>query len=147
MVFKYSRSRRGAFAEEKKRPASFSRDKAFTQTLCGTTLGCRPLTGRGRSSPAVTGRCFIGHQASLPTHAQSFSRRLQGDFHPAFPAASHRNSGSLRGNRRATRPFPRQMFHFTGLSYHIFPVCQGGFCRARRGGPFLPGAPHTASTK
>lgn len=59
--------------------------------------------------------------------ASSFSRRLQGDFRPASPSASHHNSGSLCGNRRVTRPFPRQMFHFTGLSYHNFFVCQGGF--------------------
>lgn len=58
--------------------------------------------------------------------ASSFSRRLQGDFRPEFPSASHRHGGSLCGNRGVTRPYPRQMFHFTGLSYHIFPVCQGG---------------------
>ena len=59
--------------------------------------------------------------------ASSFSRRLQGDFRPASPAASHQTAALFGGTGRVTRPYPRRMFHFTGLSYHIFAVCQGGF--------------------
>ena len=111
---------------KEKRFVSLSRDKAFGKTLCGTTLGCRPPYSPAAHCPPSRAGAVTGTKRPRLL-ASSFSRRLQGDFRPASPSASHHNSGSLCGNRRVTRPFPRQMFHFTGLSYHNFFVCQGGF--------------------
>ena len=51
---------------QKKRLVSFQETKRL-KTLCGTTLGCRPLAERGRSLPAVTGRCCNGHHTSTLT--------------------------------------------------------------------------------
>lgn len=45
--------------------------------------------------------------------ASSFSRRLRGDFRRSSPAASHRPAALWKGNKRATRPHPRQMFSST----------------------------------
>ena len=45
----------------------FSQETKRSKTLCGTTLGCRPLAGHGRSLPAVTGRYCNGHHTSTLT--------------------------------------------------------------------------------
>ena len=67
-----------------KNALSPSRDKAFEQTLCGTTLGCRGLAD-------TTAHCPLSRADGITPvtrpHllASSFSRRLQGDF-PPFPS-------------------------------------------------------------
>ena len=48
---------------------SRKRDKV-RNTLCGTTLDCPPLAGRGRSPPANTGRRYNARHTSLPTDTQ-----------------------------------------------------------------------------
>ena len=54
---------------------------------------------------------------------------LQGDLSRLLPSALHQTAALFAGGMPVTRPFPRRNVPFTGLSYHIFAVCQGGFCK------------------
>ena len=114
-------------AEKEKTLCLFCKRQSVLKTLCGTTLGCRPLTEGGRSQPAAQadGITPVTRPRLL---ASSFSRRLQGDF--------HRRACPPRTKRRLSlQTFDRLLFLFfakypvTRLSYHIFTVCQ----------PYFPG--------
>lgn len=57
----------------------------------------------------------------------------------AAPVRLAPNGGSLCRRDAGYSSFPRRNVPFTGLSYHIFAVCQGGFCKDTR---FSPGRPY-----
>ena len=113
-------------AEKEKTLCLFCKRQSVLKTLCGTTLGCRPLTEGGRSQPAAQadGITPVTRPRLL---ASSFSRRLQGDIRPPRPSALHQNRRlSLRGQKGysslSTPDYP-----ITRLSYHVPPVCQPSF--------------------
>ena len=82
---------------KKKTLCLFCKRQSVLKTLCGTTLGCRPLTEGGRSQPAAQadGITPVTRPRLL---ASSFSRRLQGDFHAPSLSAFHRHGGSFAGS-------------------------------------------------
>ena len=106
-------------AEKEKTLCLFCKRQSVLKTLCGTTLGCRPLTEGGRSQPAAQadGITPVTRPRLL---ASSFSRRLQGDFHAPSLSAFHRHGGSLCRFRCATRPYLR---HCIRLPDHHIMFC------------------------
>ena len=91
-----------------------SQETEGQKTLRGTTLVAASFRKTAPYSPPVRAG-GITPAARPRLLASSFSRRLQGDIHRSVPTASHRTGGSLRGNARATRPYPRQSLRLSTM--------------------------------
>lgn len=94
-----------------KNALSPSRDKALGKTLCGTTLGCRDLADTTAHSPPsrADGITLVTRPYLL---ASSFSRRLQGDFRPPCPSASHQTAALFAGGGSVLVPIHAKTVQF-----------------------------------
>ena len=88
----------------------FFKRQSVEKTLCGTTLGCRPLTGTTAHSPPLRADAVTGITRPRLL-ASSFSRRLQGDFHAPFLSALHQPAALFAETKGLLVLFYAKMFN------------------------------------
>lgn len=114
----------------------YTRDKV-RNTLCGTTLGCRGLADTTAHCPPSRADALTGINRPHLL-ASSFSRKLQGDFHPPHPSALHQTAALFAGTKGVLVLIHAKMFNywiiisrFCRLSMGNVPTCLGNRCRTK----------------